>query len=125
MSSPSSSATRTPGSRTPSQSLAQLEQAGFPDDVSFHAGHVLDAWIVAYSLWLAGHPLTSGERAAVAERLERDKPFDDSPLFLKHHDQHASPGPHQDVSAFEVGLDLILEGLKGSAPTKRRSAASA
>jgi Tetracyclin repressor-like, C-terminal domain len=54
--------------------LARLEQAGFPDDVSFHVYHVLDAWIVGYSLWLAGHPLTSGERAAVAERLETTSP---------------------------------------------------
>ena len=102
--------------------LSEVEE---PPPEAEWAGAILDAWIVGYSLWLAGHPLTSGERAAVAERLERDKPFDDSPLFLKHHDQHASPGPHQDVSAFDVGLDLILEGLKGSAPTKRRSAASA
>ena len=94
--------------------LARLEDAGFSDDVSFHAYHVLDAWIIGYSLWLTGHPLTAADRESVAERLGRgDISLDDYPRMGAHRDQHGAEGPHQDVSAFEVGLDLILDGLKG------------
>ena len=43
--------------------LAHLEEAGFPDEVSYHAYHVLDAYIVGFSLWDAGHSLTAAEQA--------------------------------------------------------------
>jgi len=97
--------------------LARLEEAGFSEDVRFHAYHVLDAWIIGYALWLAGHSLTPAEREAVTRRLADGGPLDDYPRLVEHHDQHETPGPHRDVSAFEVGLDLILEGLKETAAT--------
>ena len=34
------------------------------------------------------------------------------PYLCEHGHQHMSEGPHRDVSAFEFGLDLILDGLK-------------
>ena len=34
------------------------------------------------------------------------------PYLREHGDQHMSEGPHQEVSAFELGLDLILDGLR-------------
>jgi AcrR family transcriptional regulator len=91
--------------------LAHLERAGFPDDVCYHAYHVLDAYIIGFSLWQEGHSLTESQRAEVARRLASDVSLDDYPRLLKHHDQHATHGPHHDVSAFEAGLDLMLEGL--------------
>jgi AcrR family transcriptional regulator len=91
--------------------LARLEDAGFSDDACYHAYHVLDAHIIGFSLWQAGHVFTSEERAAIAERLEHIS-FDPYPLFARHRDQHLAEGAHRDVSAFEVGLDLILAGLK-------------
>ncbi len=38
--------------------------------------------------------------------------LDDYPDLSRHVEQHLAQGPHQDVSAFELGLDLILEGLR-------------
>ena len=32
--------------------------------------------------------------------------------LAEHRDQHLTEGPHREVSAFEVGLDLILDGLQ-------------
>ena len=39
-------------------------------------------------------------------------PWDDYPHLAEHRDQHMNDGPHREVSAFEVGLDLILDGLQ-------------
>ena len=39
-------------------------------------------------------------------------PWNEYPNLAEHRDQHMSEGPHQEVSAFEVGLDLILDGLR-------------
>jgi len=99
--------------------LTHLEQAGFPDEVCYHAYHVLDAYIVGFSLWHAGHSLSAAEQAAVVERLAQEVSFDDYPRLVKHGDQHVTAGPHHDVSAFEIGLDLMLEGLKEMHKTAR------
>jgi hypothetical protein len=34
------------------------------------------------------------------------------PHLLEHVAQHAAEGPHHEMSAFELGLDLILDGLE-------------
>jgi len=90
--------------------LARLEDAGLSDEACYHAFHILDAYIIGFSLWEVGHPITGDERAAVAERLAQMS-FDDYRKLAKHRDQHLTDGPHHDVSAFEVGLDLLLDGL--------------
>lgn len=98
--------------------LARLEDAGFSDDSYYHAYHVLDAYIIGYSLWLAGHSL-SAEQVALVETALQEVPFDKYPRISKHKDQHASEGPHRDVSAFEIGLDLVLNGLKEMSKVER------
>jgi len=37
---------------------------------------------------------------------------DEYPHLREHGEQHFAAGPHHDVSAFEFGLDLILDGLR-------------
>jgi hypothetical protein len=44
--------------------------------------------------------------------FERTITADEYPYLREHGEQHFAEGPHQDVSAFEFGLDLILDGLK-------------
>ena len=39
-------------------------------------------------------------------------PVDEYPYLREHGEQHFAEGPHHEVSAFEFGLDLILDGLK-------------
>jgi AcrR family transcriptional regulator len=99
--------------------LTHLEGAGLPDEVCYHAYHVLDAYVVGFSLWQAGHSITPEEQAAVVERLAQQVSFDDYPRLVKHGDQHRAAGPQHDVSAFELGLDLVLEGLKEMHKTAR------
>jgi tetracycline repressor-like protein len=92
--------------------LARLEDAGFSDEACYHDYHVLDAYIVGFSLWVAGHSLTAAEEAVVRERVAREFSIEDFPRLVKHYQQHRTEGPHREVSAFELGLDVMLEGLK-------------
>ena len=41
-------------------------------------------------------------------------PWEQYPDLTEHRDQHMTEGAHRDVSAFEVGLDRILNGLQQS-----------
>jgi AcrR family transcriptional regulator len=92
--------------------LARLEKAGFSAEWTYHAYHVLDAYIFGFSLWQAHHSLTVEEQQAVLAKVAEEISFDDYPSLARHRDQHLAPGPHHDVSAFEVGLDSILSGLR-------------
>jgi AcrR family transcriptional regulator len=91
--------------------LRRLREAGFSADTTYHAYHVLDAHIFGFALWLTTHQLTSAD-SDVAAQVMRSIPFDDYPYLREHRDQHMNEGPHHDVSAFEFGLDLILDGLQ-------------
>lgn len=89
--------------------LGRLREAGFSADTTYTAYHALDAHIFGFALWAASHGATPPD---VAERLAREFPLDEYPYLLEHRDQHLAEGPHQQVSAFELGLDLILDGLR-------------
>jgi hypothetical protein len=45
-------------------------------------------------------------------RLMQPIPWDDYPHLAEHRDQHVDDGPHREINAFDVGLDLILAGLQ-------------
>ena len=91
--------------------LGRLREAGFSADTTYHAYHVLDAHIFGFSMWQTSHTMTAAVPDLVA-KLMREIPFDDYPYLAEHRDQHLAEGPHRDVSAFEFGLDMILDGLK-------------
>jgi AcrR family transcriptional regulator len=91
--------------------LARLGEAGFSEAETYHAYHVLDAHIFGYALWLAMHNFTSEEQVAAARRVAERLQSGGYPQFAKHIGQHRAEGPHRDVDAFEIGLDLILKGL--------------
>jgi AcrR family transcriptional regulator len=89
--------------------LGRLREAGFSADTTYTAYHALDAHIFGFALWLASHTAVPPD---VVERLAREVSLDDYPHLAEHRDQHLAEGPHHDVSAFEFGLDLILDGLR-------------
>ncbi len=100
--------------------LGRLRDAGLDADRRYHVYHLLDGFIFGFSLWEiaytnAGDP-DFAER--VAEFMQKI-PWDDYPNFTEHRDQHMSDGPHREVSAFDVGLDLILVGLRPMGGTSR------
>jgi AcrR family transcriptional regulator len=90
--------------------LARLGGAGFDADTTYHVYHVLDGYIFGFTLWEIAY--TTPVDDELVSRLMRSIPWDDYPHLAAHSEQHLTDGPHREVSAFEVGLDLILDGLQ-------------
>ena len=89
--------------------LGRLREAGFSTHTTYTAYHALDAHIFGFALWYGSHTAIPSD---VVERLARELSLDDYPYLAEHRDQHLADGPHREVSAFEFGLDLILDGLR-------------
>ena len=92
--------------------LGRLREAGFSAETTYHAYHVLDGHIFGFSLWEASHTFTEQDEAEMAEAFDRVISPEEYPYLREHGEQHLAEGPHHDVSAFELGLDLILDGLR-------------
>jgi AcrR family transcriptional regulator len=91
--------------------LATLrEKGGFDADAAYSVYHLLDGYIFGFTLWEIAYTAVPLDAEAVT-RLMRTIPWDEYPHLAEHRDQHMTEGPHRDVSAFDVGLDLILGGL--------------
>ena len=91
--------------------LGRLGDAGFDAETTYHVYHLLDGYIFGFSLWEIAYT-TIPVDAEVVSKLLQTIPWDEYPQLTEHRDQHLNDGPHREVSAFEVGLDLILEGLQ-------------
>ena len=91
--------------------LGRLRAVGFSAETTYHAYHVLDGFIFGFSMWEANHTYTDAETSAMAAAFSSKVSADSLPHLVEHGEQHFSPGPIHDVSAFEFGLDLILNGL--------------
>jgi AcrR family transcriptional regulator len=94
--------------------LGALRESGFSPETTYHAYHVLDAHIIGFSLWQATHDFSLPDEVTNDLRgfLDRMIPRESLPHLHEHGLQHLEEGPHQDTSAFEYGLDLILESLE-------------
>jgi AcrR family transcriptional regulator len=96
------------------QLLGRLRDAGFDPDATYSVYHLLDGYIFGFSLWEIAYTSFPLDAEAVT-RLMQSIPWDEYPQLAEHRDQHMTEGPHREVSAFDVGLDLILDGLRSSA----------
>jgi AcrR family transcriptional regulator len=92
--------------------LGRLREAGFSADATYHAYHVLDAHIYGFSLWQTNHTYNAVQVTDMVTAFEQMIPADVFPYLHEHGEQHFADGPHREVSAFEFGLDFILDGLK-------------
>jgi len=92
--------------------LRKLHDAGFDADARYHVYHLLDGYISGFSLWEIAHTATAVDLKALMSKVMRSIPWDEYPHLTEHRDQHMEDGPHREVNAFEVGLDLILDGLQ-------------
>ena len=92
--------------------LGRLRRAGFSAETTYHAYHVLDGYIFGFSLWEASHTYTAEEISKFATIFEDVITPDAYPYLHEHGRQHMEDGPHREVSAFEFGLDLVVDGLR-------------
>jgi AcrR family transcriptional regulator len=92
--------------------LGRLREAGFSADATYRAYHVLDGYIFGFSLWETTHTYTAEEEANLEAKFAQVITVDAYPYLHEHARQHFREGPHQEGSAFELGLDLIVDGLK-------------
>jgi AcrR family transcriptional regulator len=100
--------------------LRRLRQAGFSAEETYHAYHTLDSHILGFTLWQLGHAMPAGapritnkeEFANFLTTFLRELSLGDYPYLLEHGEQHFTEGSHKEEGEFEVGLRLILDGLK-------------
>jgi AcrR family transcriptional regulator len=101
------------------QLLGRLREAGFSAETTYTAYHVLDGHIFGFALWESSHTYTAEDISSLAARFADLITLDTYPYLHEHAEQHLADGPHREVSAFELGLDLIIDGLKKIRVTKR------
>jgi AcrR family transcriptional regulator len=98
--------------------LRLLREAGFSADLTHHAYHALDSHITGFTLWQVSLPFeTREELVGMAEDFLRSFPVDDYPYVVEHIHQHLTESGAGERSAFEFGLDLILDGLERARDT--------
>jgi AcrR family transcriptional regulator len=92
--------------------LGSLRGSGFSEELTFHAYHILQSYVLGYTLQvLTYRTLALEDLEQTAASFIRQLSADEYPHFAEHVRQHTEPGV-RDESAFELGLDLILDGLE-------------
>lgn len=90
--------------------LRCLREAGFSAALTYRAFHVLEGYTLGYTLQQVDFPYDATQLEQIAARFLRDFPADDYPHLAEHIRQHLEP--HEEAGSFELGLDLILDGLE-------------
>jgi AcrR family transcriptional regulator len=91
--------------------LRTLREAGFSKDLMYHAFHILDAYALGFTGLQLSVPYKGEELAGMAATFLQQLPADEYPDLVEHVRQHLEPR-HDDEGGFELGLDLILDGLE-------------
>ncbi len=96
--------------------LRQFREGGFSPEVTYHAYHALDAHILGFTLWQLGHGIVDAEhlKEMAAEFFRRFGP-DELPYLREHADQHFEGFGSKGKGAYELVLDLILDGFEREA----------
>jgi AcrR family transcriptional regulator len=98
--------------------LGRLREAGFDADRTYSVYHLLDGFVFGFTLWEIAYTSAALDTEEVISKIMSAIPWDDLPHLAEHRDQHLADGPHREVSAFDIGLDLILEGLGATSRTE-------
>jgi hypothetical protein len=92
--------------------LRCLREAGFSKDLTYHAYHVWQGYALGFTLQELNFPHDRESLKAMAGAFLRDFPIDEYPYMAEHIEQHIDPPHAEHESAFELGLDLILDSLE-------------
>ena len=91
--------------------LRTLSDAGFSPELTDLAYHALESHVMGFTLWAANFQGMTGKLEDLAAAFLRSLPANEYPHLIQHIHHHLAP-PKQPRSAFEFGLDLILDGLE-------------
>jgi AcrR family transcriptional regulator len=92
--------------------LRRLREAAFPPEVTYHAFHAVEAHVLGFTLWQLGHGIRGREDVEeLAADFLRSFPLEDHPHMHEHVRQHID-GSVEGPGAYELVLDLILDGLE-------------
>jgi AcrR family transcriptional regulator len=93
--------------------LGTLRKAGFSARMTHHAYHILDSHILGSAMWAAGVTAAFSKKpmADMAKALFDAFPIAQFPYAHEHAQQHLGGLTKADKQPFELGLDLILDGL--------------
>jgi AcrR family transcriptional regulator len=91
--------------------LRTLREAGFSEDLTYHAFHILTSHVIGFTLYKLSFPVSRKQLEQMATQFLREFPADDYPDLWAHIRQHQEPG-EQRRATFEFALDLILDGLE-------------
>lgn len=97
--------------------LACLDRSQLPSEIAHHAYHVIDTYIVGFTAQQHTFVIGPEQLAVAAAEFLADLNPTDNPHVIAH--VHAHMGDAPATSAFEFGLDLILDGL--ARLTRKRS----
>jgi AcrR family transcriptional regulator len=93
--------------------LGTLRAAGFPVAGAAHAYSVLDAYVYGFALQEASLPFPDDRNVGeMAEEFLRAFPADRFPHLAEVTRDHVTKPGYSYAAEFEVGLDLILDGLE-------------
>jgi hypothetical protein len=94
--------------------LGTLRAAGFSAELTYRAYHVLDSYVVGFTLWQVTMdlPADTADLAALGADFLRELPTAQFPFVAEHVQQHLRPTAPEAGSDFAFGLDLILDGLE-------------
>jgi AcrR family transcriptional regulator len=98
--------------------LACLREAGFADELTDHAYHAIDIYVLGFALWEARFRRTiPGPLADLATTVLGDPTLADYPHVADHVAFHLRVPSGTRVGTYEFGLDLILDGLEQALAT--------
>jgi AcrR family transcriptional regulator len=94
--------------------LAGFRNGNFAKELTFHAYHIVESYIQGFTALVLNYRAVDPKAFDdVVERFMRGDYAEDFPYFTEHARQHMEPEPGQDdVNAFELGVDLLLDGLE-------------
>jgi AcrR family transcriptional regulator len=95
--------------------LGCLRRAGFSVELTAHAYSLLDSYIYGFALGESGLPFATGEQAAqVAQDISAQFASGQYPYLTEIAMEHVVKAGYDYGDEFEIGLDLILDGLQAA-----------
>ena len=93
--------------------IGALRRSGFTVELTAHAFSVLDAYVYGFALQQQSLPFETADQAAEVGRLMAARmPADQYPYLAEFTVEHVLQPGYDYGAEFELGLDLVLDGLE-------------